>query len=78
MSPATVINNIPDQDPALEKDWVRRSERRWGNSTLDEKARSAVLHCKGIVQDPSIASPTLSCFINEDALSWKVQLHTPA
>jgi hypothetical protein len=76
-SPATVIDNIPDQDPALEKDWVRKNEQRWDKSTPDEEARSAVLHCKGIVQDPSIASPTLTCFINADALSEKVQLHTP-
>jgi hypothetical protein len=77
-SPAMVIDNIPDQDPALENDWVRRNERRWDKSMPDDEARSAVLHCKGIVQDPSIASPTLTCFINADALSEKVQLHTPA
>jgi hypothetical protein len=77
-SPATVIDNIPDQDPALKKGWVRRNERLWDKSTPDKEARSAVLHCKGTEEDPSIVSPTLTCFINEDAFSEKVQPHTPA
>jgi hypothetical protein len=36
MSPATVIDKIPDQDSALKKDWVRRNERQWDKSTPDE------------------------------------------
>jgi hypothetical protein len=36
MSPATVIDKIPDQDSALKKDWVRRNEWRWDKSTPDE------------------------------------------
>jgi hypothetical protein len=36
MSPATVIDNIPDQDSALKKEWVTRNERRWNKSTPDE------------------------------------------
>jgi hypothetical protein len=36
MSPTIVIDNIPDQDSTLKKNWVRRNVRQWDKSTPDE------------------------------------------